>query len=325
MFEGIYGHRDVTSYLSRAIQAEGLPQCLILAGDSGLGKATITTQLIRHIICKESRTSRCYCEYCVEVLRGRHISVNWYKESEDHDSFVVEQARDIISKIKSRTSKDTPIIFVISVADNMTSTASNALLKTLEEPQENVIFILIATDIERVMHTIKSRAITLSLHPVSKEDIKNYLERRVSIYNDIYINLSGGNFGTLHRIVDGDYLSIRNSLWVYLSDLKGLSSSKLFEARALFGDTIEEVRDRFNILLTLLVDAVVMARGVEFEVRNADIQEEIERWAKSVGDNLISYLIIVTREFYQRLVPGINLSLQVKSFLIHQRLGVVPL
>lgn len=135
-----------------------LPHALLLVGQIGLGKALFAENFAKTLLCKQPvKQMACEnCRDCILVAAGTHPDLCLLTAEKSSQGIKIDQIRAIIEKL-NQTSQATYKIIVINPADSLLLAASHSLLKSLEEPSERTLFILLTEKIERLLPTIRSR------------------------------------------------------------------------------------------------------------------------------------------------------------------------
>jgi len=175
-FGEVVGQEAVVKTLSNAIKLDRLSHAYIFAGSRGLGKTTIARIITKCLNCEKGITDNpCgECENCREIEKGSFPDMYEIDAASNRGIDDIRSLRDNVSyaPIKGRYK-----VYIIDEAHMLTREAFNALLKTLEEPPPNNIFILATTELHKIPDTIRSRCQTFIFRPPSKTQIKDYLKR----------------------------------------------------------------------------------------------------------------------------------------------------
>jgi DNA polymerase-3 subunit delta' len=188
LFDEVVGHRQVIDLL--AAEAEAPSHAYLFVGPTGVGKATVARRFAALLLCDDDAP-------CIaRVLSGVHPDLSII-EPEGAASLTVDQARNAVSRAVLAPVEAARKVFLFEEAGAMTDGAANTLLKTLEEPTETTIFILIAESEDELPATIASRSRTVLFSRVAEADIANALVGRgvAADHADTAATSSGGRPG----------------------------------------------------------------------------------------------------------------------------------
>ncbi|MEE2701648.1 MAG: DNA polymerase III subunit gamma/tau [Thermodesulfobacteriota bacterium] len=246
-FNEVLGQNNALTILKGFIEKDSLPHALIFCGSRGVGKTSMARILAKTINCDELlNTGKCSNDNscsCREIDENKSIDVIEIDAASNNG---VDQIREIIDSSNYSSIKCKYKVFIIDEAHMLSKAAFNALLKTLEEPNKNTIFILATTEIEKVPLTIISRCQTINFKNIKKEEIKGHLEE-ISKNEGISIDNE-----SIRMIIDESKGSARDALGF----LELLSSSlnkaiKINDASILLGKTPTQILS--NITKNILV------------------------------------------------------------------------
>lgn len=160
-FDNILGQPQVRDYLRSSLVADRITHAYLFTGPAGSNKVQAAYALAQALVCpkgpKGPRGSVCgECDGCRRVTKRTHPDVHYYSP-EGASTYLIEQIREIVSDVFLAPIQSTRKIYILDRADLMSVGAANAFLKTLEEPPDNVVFILLGRTRESVLPTISSR------------------------------------------------------------------------------------------------------------------------------------------------------------------------
>jgi DNA polymerase III subunit gamma/tau len=177
-FEDIVGQGHVTSTLAREVSEGRVAHAYLFAGPRGTGKTTTARILAKALNCENRAPNGSpdnLCDSCVAITEGSSLDV-MELDAASHNS--VEDIRDMrLSVTTVASSANSRRVYILDEAHMLSKAAGNALLKTLEEPPEHVIFVLATTEPYKLLDTIRSRTQRFDFHPVGVEALAAHLAR----------------------------------------------------------------------------------------------------------------------------------------------------
>ena len=198
-FNKIIGHEDIISRLRSSIETDRVGHAYIFAGEGGSGRSTLAYCFAKALQCESDSSESCdTCKSCKQAESGNHPDIIYLTHEKIGTISVDEIREQIVSSMQIKPYSSRYKIYIIKDAEKMTEEAQNALLKTIEEPPENGIVIIITSDEEKLLQTIRSRCITYTTKPVKEKDIHDFLISNYGIDEKratFAIEYSGGNLG----------------------------------------------------------------------------------------------------------------------------------
>jgi DNA polymerase III subunit gamma/tau len=236
-FREVVGQRHVTQTLENSIQQNRLAHAYIFSGTRGVGKTTTARILAKCLNCVKGPTATpCNeCEACRAITAGGSLDV---LEIDAASNRGIDQIRELREMVRYAPAANRYKVIILDEAHQLTDEASNALLKTLEEPPDKVVFILATTQPEDLADTIKSRAQLFQFRSLAFQEIADALER---ITKEEKLKIEPGAVAVLARAAEG---SLRDGLSL-LEQAIAYSGDKITDAqvRELLGVVAEEVLD----------------------------------------------------------------------------------
>ncbi len=175
-FEELVGQDPIKSTLKQALISDRIAPAYIFSGPRGTGKtssARIFAKSLNCLKCKKPTTLPCgKCELCVGISSGNALDII---EIDAASNTGVENIRELIERSRFAPAKARWKVYVIDECHMLSTAAFNALLKTLEEPPPQVVFILATTDPQRVLPTILSRCMRFDFKRIALQDLKKHL------------------------------------------------------------------------------------------------------------------------------------------------------
>lgn len=174
---GFAGGQKAIQTLASLIGGGRLPHAILLEGPSGCGKRTLARHLAAAILCGEGDRPCGHCESCEKVYAGHHPDVITIAREEGESSFRIEKIRAMRSDAFIMPNEASAKVYLLFSVEEMTTAAGNAILKILEEPPENVYFILTCENKAALLGTIVSRVVTITVETPSVPECLQVLER----------------------------------------------------------------------------------------------------------------------------------------------------
>ena len=167
-FSGFYGNDSLKMRLSAA--GDRLSHCYILEGPAGSGKKTLAGLLAAAMECTTPGEKPCgTCSACRKAIKGEHPDV--ITVDSDTATVPIRLIRQMQADAYVRPNEGRRKVYIIPRANTMQAPAQNALLKLLEEPPEYCAFLLLTDTAEKLLETVRSRAVTLTLSPLSRQQL----------------------------------------------------------------------------------------------------------------------------------------------------------
>ena len=216
LWDKIKGQRGAVNYLRQSIKKERVVSSYLFHGPEGVGKTLTASVFARALNCRIAPGDGCgSCPDCRDIERGSHPDVLFQAPSSKSRLIVVQQIRQLQKMVYLQARRDNWKVFVIKEADRMNINAQNAFLKTLEEPPEKTILILVTHQPELLLPTIRSRCQSVSFSPWPFEMMKPFLMEKLGRGEaECYMLhcISGGSPGRALRLSRERILEIRRQL-----------------------------------------------------------------------------------------------------------------
>ena len=230
-FDDLVGQQHVTETLKNAIKNDRVAHAYIFSGARGVGKTTAARILAKALNCVKGPTAQpCgECDSCKEIAAGTSLDVI---EIDAASNRGIDQIRELREMVRYAPAASRSKVVILDEAHMLTGEASNALLKTLEEPPDRVIFVMATTQPEDLVDTIRSRSQHFHFRALTFAEIAGRLE---GIAKKEDLKIEAGAMAVIARMAEG---SLRDAL------------SLLEQARAYCGDTIsdKEVRELLGVV-----------------------------------------------------------------------------
>ena len=236
MFENIIGNESIKNTLEKSIKANQITHSYLMIGIPGIGKKLLAK------------------EYAKVILGSNDIINNpdFLCIEPDGNSIKIDQIRNLQKEIQEKPIISNKKVYIIDDADLMTKEAQNCLLKTLEEPPEFAVIILIGSNENAFLPTIKSRCMILHFNRLSDSEIETYLKEQYNKLNvsQSMLDIAGGSIGRAINLKDKQEQYSKVEEIINNLDKKDLidivqTSEILYKSK----DDINDILDYINIIL----------------------------------------------------------------------------
>ncbi len=215
-FDEVVGQKAVVTTLKNAIAEDKIAHAYLFCGPRGTGKTTMARLFAKALDCKEGLGHQCnHCDSCEKITHGQHPDVI---EIDAASNSTVDSVRQLIENVSYQPLLSRYKVYIIDEVHNMSDSAFNALLKTIEEPPSFVIFILATTDPQKVLPTILSRVQRFDFSKVRDDDLIKNMKR---VLDNEHITYEDDALRLICSLSDGgvrDSLSLLDKVVSYCGD-----------------------------------------------------------------------------------------------------------
>ena len=198
-FKDVVGHKDIIKYIGNAVMEDRVSHAYILNGERGSGKKMLASLFAMTLLCEKHGPDPCNeCHSCIQAESGNHPDIIRVTHEKPNTISVDDIREQVNNTIDIKPYQGPYKIYIIPEADRMTAQAQNALLKTIEEPPEYAVIMLLTSNIDGLLPTIRSRCVRLDLKVVDDGLIKKYLMEHLHIPDyqaEIDVSFAHGSIG----------------------------------------------------------------------------------------------------------------------------------
>ncbi len=328
LFEGLYGQNEIKKILTDMITADRVGHAFVFCGPVGVGRKSFAKSFAKGIMCAHRpRGEADFCGQCVGcTLMENQTNPDFVVIAEDHgkESIGVDTIRAIQEDMAKAPEYGVRKVYVIDVAEKMTAGAQNALLKTLEEPADYVVVILICSNISLLLETIRSRVVRIDFSRNTDQDVLCAMDQHgidfdgQGVSKTLVCAYADGIIGRALGIENFEiFKQIPLEVLETLSLLHRGKVDFLIRFTRLFEQNEEHKDFVFFAMDSVLRDVMVMARyGNQSDLQNEPFRREIQRLAEELGYHHAVESIQILNDAWGLLRRNINYKLMVGSTAI---------
>jgi len=324
LWDEVVGHEAIKRSLKNAVERGRMNHAYLFSGPSGVGKFMTARAFAAAILCGEGGCGE--CNICRRVVEEKHPDVMVMRPA--GKNIPIEAIRALRLDTFRKPSESDWKVYIIKNAERMWDEGASTLLKVLEEPPGNVVFILVTANAEGMLPTIRSRCQRINFSLVPAGEVRDYLVERKGISSDkadLVVRLTGGVLGRALDWCDDPFrLSRRDSVVRIARALKQADINLALEmARELYQEVrapVEEISSVYQERKRELADGALdddavrkFSRALEEECKREQLKEEI-RGTKEVFSTLAWWyrdILILKEGGDSRLLVNVDLATEI--------------
>ncbi len=327
----VVGQENATRILDSSLATGRLSHAYLFAGPPHVGKTTLALDLACAVNCVTVEDSL-PCQDCIQCRRissGHHadvrlIGLRRQEEGSRRRELGISEIRSVTNQSHLKPYEGASRVFIFEDAETMSEEAANALLKTLEEPPPQTLLILLTSQEDRLLPTIKSRCSRIELKPMAEDPLARYLEETRGVETEqapLLARLSKGCLGwALTALEDPLVLERRTTELDRLIGLLGATVEQRFHAASdvanLYYRDREEALETLDIWLSWWRDLLVLREtGLEW-VYNQDYSEQLQEWKSAYTPGQIAGFIGAMARTVEALNSNVNARLALESLML---------
>jgi DNA polymerase-3 subunit delta' len=303
-----------TGLLER-LQADRMPHALLLRGEPGTGKGQFALALGQFLLCHQpvANTACGKCKGCLLNLAGTHPDLSILEPEEQGKAIKVDQIRTVIQFVGKKAQLGGYRVMVLGPAEAMNINSSNALLKSLEEPGERTLLILVSDQISGVLPTIRSRCQVMEFGIPDRSVAKNWLLPQVGDEQKVekLLNVAAGAPCKALSLDQSEWLGERVTV---VQQWLGVLTGKRDAVRTADSWMQYPMKELLNWLQAWQVDLVRLASGSQQPIRNQDLDQDLRAAAAMLNVNQLficyEHLLNVKRLLASQANPNAQVLLE---------------
>ena len=328
----VVGHEEAVALLAKSLEKDMLSHAYLFVGPPRVGKMTLALNLAQSVNCIEPPSCRpCgECNQCLRIAVGQHSDLQVIdlvanaSVSATRTEIGIDQVREVQHSATLKPYEGKYRVFIFPEASSLSSEASTALLKLLEEPPESVLFILITTRGESIFPTIRSRCQCVDLNPVPLDTIARELQEVMETSPQEAMKLarlSGGRIGwALTAAKDPqlmeDYTVELLRLPSLLDDTLEGRFAYAEEMASLFTRDRERALDRLKVAVSWWRDLLMLKKGNREFVSNLPAMQTLQSYANWISASQVVEAIKSIQDTMRCLEGNINPRLALEVLML---------
>ena len=322
-FKDIIGQEQIKKHLQDGIKSGNISHAYIINGEIGSGRRLLTSALTKTLLC-ENRTpdgDACgICKSCKQAESLNHPDVHFI--THEKASIGIDDIREqLINDIEIKPYSSPYKIYIVPDANKMTEQAQNALLKTLEEPPEYAVILLLTTNVDTLLPTIQSRCVLLTMKPVRDELVKEFLMKDLKIPEykaDVCVAFARGNVGKAKALASSEeFDNIKSDAVTLLKYIHDMEISEIVAAIKRIAEYKFDINDYLDILSVWYRD-VLLFKATN-DVNHLIFRDEIQYIRKTADQSAyegIEEILDALEKAKARLKANVNFDLTMELLLL---------
>ena len=321
-FADIIGQEQIKEHLQGAISAGKVSHAYIINGERSSGKEFIARVFAMALQCEKGGVEPCgECHSCRQALGNNQPDII-YVSHEKPNTIGVEDIREQINGDIGLKPYSSPYkIYIMNEGEKMTVQAQNALLKTLEEPPEYAVILILTTQVEALLPTILSRCVVLNMKPVADALVKKYLMEELGVPDykaNICVAFARGNIGKAKLLASSEeFEKVKDEAVTLVKYINDMEISEIVKAIKKITEYKFDVNDYLDILSAWYRDVLLFkaTKDVNSLIFKEEIQQIMRVSDRSTYEG-IETIVNALQQAKRRLEANVNFDLTMELLLL---------
>lgn len=321
-FEDIVGQEQLKEHLQNAIAMKKISHAYIINGERASGKEFIANVFAMTLQCERQGSNPCMeCHSCKQAKTKNHPDIIRVTHEKPNTISVDDVRTQINSDVAIKPYSGPYKIYIVNEAEKMTQQAQNALLKTLEEPPEYAVILLLTTNMNSLLPTILSRCVVLSMKPVRDELVREYLMREIQIPDykaQVCVAFARGNIGKAKMLATSEeFENVKEEAITLLKYIQDMELNEVMAAIKKINDYKMDINDYLDIMAVWYRDVLLFkaTNDANCLIFKDEIQYIRKRADKSTYEG-IEQIIKALDAAKSRLNANVNFELTMELLLL---------
>lgn len=326
-FKDIVGQEQLKEHLQNAIRLNKVSHAYIINGERSSGKEFIAKTFAMALQCENLQTDGqdvepCQeCHSCKQALSGNHPDIIFITHEKPNTISVDDIRSQINGDVAIKPYSGPKKIYIMNEGEKMTVQAQNALLKTLEEPPEYAVILILTSNVSALLPTIQSRCVLLNMKPVKDEQLKQFLMVNMEIPDykaDICVAFARGNVGKARLLAKSEeFDKVKEEALALLRNINDMEINEIVAAIKKINEYKFDVNDYLDIFSIWYRDMLLFK--ATHDANHLIFREEVQ-YIRKVADKStyegIEKIIDALEKSKQRLNANVNFELTMELLLL---------
>lgn len=323
-FNDIIGQEHIKEHLRISLSSGKISQAYLITGECMQGKEFIARIFANALVCEDPKDgiNPCgICRSCIQAATFNHPDIITVTHDKPGTISIDDIRQQVVSDAQIRPYQSRWKIYIMNEAEKMTPQAQNALLKTLEEPPEYVVIMLLSTSKTAMLSTVLSRCVQLDMRPVEDRIVKEYLMNEIKVPDyraDICTAFARGNIGKAKSLASSeDFENIREEAVRVLKHIRRMDTTDLIGTLRKLEDYRISVNDLLDIMMIWYRDILLYKATMdEGAIVFRDEKDSIIKESEADSYEGIEKIIRIMEKTKQRIKANVNFELAMELMLL---------
>ncbi len=322
-FADIVGQEHLREHLENAIRMDRVSHAYIINGEKNAGKEFIAKTFSMALQCENRQgTEPCgECHSCRQALSGNHPDIIFISHEKPGTIGVDDIRRQINNDVAIKPYKGPRKIYIMNEGEKMTVQAQNALLKTLEEPPEYAVVLILTANVDSLLPTILSRCVVLNMKSAGDAQIKKFLMETMEIPDykaDVCVAFARGNVGKARLLAKSEeFDKVKEEAVTLVKYINEMELNEIVAAIKKINEYKLDVNDYLDILSVWYRDVLLFK--ATHDANHLVFREEIQHIRKVADRSAyegIEKILDALEKSKQRLLANVNFDLTMELLLL---------
>ena len=321
-FMDIVGQEQLKEHLQNAIAMNKVSHAYIINGERNAGKEFVARVFAMALQCEKGGTEPCgECHSCKQALGNNQPDIIYISHEKPNTIGVEDIRSQINGDISIKPYSSPRKIYIINEGEKMTPQAQNALLKTLEEPPEYAVIVILTTNVEALLPTVLSRCVVLNMKPVSDALVKKYLMEQLGVPDykaNICVAFARGNIGKAKLLASSEeFEKVKDEAISLVKNINDMEIHEIVKAIKKISEYKFDVNDYLDILMAWYRDVLFFkaTKDVNSLVFKEEIQQIMRVSDRSTYEG-IETIVNALQSAKKRLEANVNFDLTMELLLL---------